>query len=127
MSELELVTRWERARLHIILAQLGPIALLTATIALLQAGLADTAVVVRLAMAGILLATGVLGAAAQIAAATEGGAIAKDIAALGPVTAVGRSVARLGRFVGLVIFGTPALFVLIFVLLLVALLVPGAA
>lgn len=126
MTELDLISRWERARLHIILAQLGPIVLLTATIALLAAGLAEQAVVVRLAMAGILLATGVLGAAAQIAAATEGGAIAEDIAEMPAVTSLGRSIVRLARFVPLVQFGTPAVFVVIFVLLLIALFVPGA-
>lgn len=127
MTETELISRWERARLHIILSQLGPIVLLTSTIALLQAGLADTPILVRMAMAGILLATGVLGAAAQFAAATEGGAIATDLASLEPTTAIGQAVAGLGRWVDLVRFGTPALFVLIFVLLLVALFIPGVA
>lgn len=127
MTETDLITRWERARLHIILSQLGPIVLLTSTIALLQAGLADTPILVRMAMAGILLATGVLGAAAQFAAATEGGAAAADLAELEPASTLGRTIARLGRWVDLVRFGTPAIFVLIFVVLLVVLFVPGTA
>ena len=127
MTELELIARWEKARLHIILAQLGPIALLTSTIVLLQFGLADTALIVRMAMALILLSAGILGAAAEIAAATEGGAVASDLRQLGPTTELGTTIVALGRFVDVVRIGTPAIFVLIFLALLVALFVPGAA
>lgn len=127
MDENTLIAQWTEARRQIVLAQLGPIFLLTATVWLLQTGLADAPLLVRLAAAGILLATGILGAAAQIAAATEGGAAAADLAALGPVTAVGRSVVAGARWVNLVRIGTPALFVVIFILLLGALFLPAGA
>ncbi|MEY2849057.1 MAG: hypothetical protein RI885_1724 [Actinomycetota bacterium] len=127
MDENTLIAHWVRARKHIILAQLGPIFLLTATVWLLQTGLAEMPLPVRLAAAGILLATGVLGAAAQIGAATEGRAAAADLAALGPVSSLGRSVVAGARWVNLVRLGTPALFVVIFVILLAALFLPGAA
>ncbi len=123
MTELQLLERWAIARRDIVLAQIGPIFLLTLTIAGLQFGLAETGIVVKLAAAGILLATGVLGAATQIGAATEGAAVAKDLAALPPETASGHAVASLGPWTLIVRLGTPALFALIFVALLFALFV----
>lgn len=126
-AENTLIAQWTEARRQIILAQLGPIFLLTATVWFLQTGLADTPLPVRLAAAGILLATGVLGGAAQIAAASEGGAAAADLQVLGPVSALGRSVVAGARWVNLVRIGTPALFVAIFVMLLAALFIPDAA
>ena len=120
MTELQLLERWATARRDIVLAQLGPIFLLTLTIAGLQFGLADSGIFVKLAAAGILLATGILGAAAQVGAATEGASIAKDLAALPPLTSPGRSVAALGPWTAVVRFGTPSLFVLIFVALIIA-------
>ncbi len=127
MDENTLIAQWTQARTHIIHSQLGPIFLLTATVWLLQTGLADTPLLVRLAAAGILLATGVLGAAAQIGAATEGRAAAADLAELGPTSALGRSVVAGARWVDVVRIGAPAVFVLIFLVLLAALFVPGAA
>ncbi len=127
MTEQQLIAHWADARRHIILAQLGPIVLLTSIVGLLQFGLADATLTVRLAAVGILLATGVLGAAAQIAAATEGRAVARDLAELPAVSAPGRSIAALGPWTMLVRVGTPAIFLVIFALLLVALLIPGAA
>lgn len=121
MSEQYLLERWAIARRDIVIAQFGPIFLLTLTIAGLQFGLSDTPIAVRLAAAGILLATGVLGAAAQIGAAIEGAAIARDLAALPPLTAVGQAVAGLARWTWLVRLGTPALFTVIFLILLIAL------
>ena len=127
MTEQQLIAHWTEARRHIILSQLGPIFLLTATVALLQFGLADAALTVRLAAAGILLATGVLGAAAQIGAATEGRAVARDLEVLPATSSAGRTIIALGRWTVVVRVGTPAVFLVIFVLLLAALLVPGAA
>lgn len=125
VNELDLIARWNDARRTIVLAQLGPIFLLTSTIGLLQFGLADTSLLVRLAAAGILLATGVLGAVAQISAAGEAGAAARDLAASNPTSALGRRVSASGRWVGIVTVGTPTIFVTIFLALLVALLFPA--
>ena len=125
MSEQYLLERWAVARRDIVLAQLGPIFLLTLTVAGLQFGLAEAPLVVKLATAGILLATGMLGAAAQIGAGTEGAAIAKDLAALPPLTATGRAVAALGPWTIIVRVGAPAIFVLIFITLLVGLFAPA--
>ncbi|MBC7724771.1 MAG: hypothetical protein H7146_08485 [Burkholderiaceae bacterium] len=127
MNENELTSYWSEARRQIIIAQLGPIFLLTLTVAFLQLGLADTPLAVRLAAAGILLATGVLGAVAQIAAANEGAAVAQDLATLGTTSALGRSIVASAPWINVVRIGTPALFTVIFVVLLVALFIPGAA
>jgi len=127
MTVQELIAQWTRARRDIIAAQLGPIFLLTATVALLQFGLAEASLAVRLAAAGILLATGILGAAAQIAAANEGGAAAADLKRMGPTSTVGRSFAGAAPWVNIVRLGTPAIFVLIFAALLAALFIPGTA
>lgn len=126
MTEQDLIAHWALARRHIISAQLGPIFLLTSTIALLQFGLAEAPLAVRLAAAGILLATGILGAAAQITSANEGGAVAADLARVGATSALGLAVIAAGRWVNLVRIVTPALFVLIFIALIAALFVPGA-
>ncbi len=125
MTENDLITHWTVARRHIIVAQLGPIVLLTATIALLQAGLADADLLVRVAAAGILLATGILGALAQMAAAAEGAAVARDLAALRSESALSRTIVASSRYIGIVLFGTPTLFFVIFLLLLAALFTPG--
>lgn len=127
MTEQELIAQWTRARRDIIAAQLGPIFLLTATVALLQFGLAEAPLAVRLAAAGVLLATGILGATAQIASANEGAAAAADLKRMGPTSAVGRSIALSGPWANIVRLGTPAIFVLIFLALLAALFLPGAA
>ncbi|WP_165064353.1 hypothetical protein [Marisediminicola senii] len=127
MNEKDLIEHWTTARRHIIAAQLGPIFLLTSTIALLQFGLADAELVVRLAAAGILLASGLLGAASEIAAAREGRAVAADLAALGATTSLGRSVVAAAPWTVLVSIVAPAIFVAIFVFLLAALFVPGLA
>lgn len=124
MTEQQLITHWTQARNHIIVAQLGPIFLLTLTIAFLQFGLADAGLPVRIAAAGILLATGVLGALAQIACANEGAAIVRDLVAIGADSALSRTVVASAAWINVVRIGTPALFTVIFVVLLIALFAP---
>lgn len=123
MTEQQLITHWVQARRHIIVAQLGPIFLLTLTVAFLQFGLADADLSVRIAAAGILLATGILGALAQIAAANEGSAIVRDLVATGANSALSRTIIASAAWINVVRIGTPALFTVIFVVLLVALFV----
>jgi xanthosine utilization system XapX-like protein len=55
----------------LVLSQLGPTVLLISTVALLQFGLAQTDISVRIAAAGILLASGILGALVQFQVASE--------------------------------------------------------
>jgi hypothetical protein len=122
MTERELVDLWNRARLHLILAQLAPTFLLIATVALLGAGLAEAAFAVRLAALLILLASGILGALAEYSAATDAKAIAADLRALPQASALTRNILAQAPWLAVARFVTPAIFVVIFVALAVALL-----
>ncbi|HSP75609.1 MAG TPA: hypothetical protein VLO31_05285 [Cryobacterium sp.] len=124
MTEHELISLWTRARWHIIVSQLAPTFLLTALVALLSLGLADAALSVRIAAAGILLASGVLGALAQIASANEGLFIVADLRALPASSALGRGVIASAPWINVVRFLTPAVFVVVYIALLVALFLP---
>ena len=71
MTSSDMYAAWQRARMHLIVSQVAPTVLLITTIALLQFGLADTALPIRIAALGILLASGILGALVQFQSATE--------------------------------------------------------
>ncbi|MFN4000851.1 hypothetical protein [Microcella sp.] len=121
MTENELIALWTRARWHIIVSQLAPTFLLAVTVWMLVGGLAETDLPVRLAATGILLASGVLGATVQYAAAQEGRAIIADLRDLQVVSAVGRRIIASERGVDIVRFVGPAIFVATFAALLWAL------
>ena len=126
MTEHELISLWTRARWHIIVSQFAPTFLLTALVAFLSLGLAEAALSVRIAAAGILLASGILGALAQIASANEGLAIVADLRALPASSALGRGVIASAPWINVVRFVTPAVFVVVYIALLVALFLPFA-
>ncbi|PPF79063.1 hypothetical protein C5B96_13545 [Subtercola sp. Z020] len=126
MTEHELHAMWASARLQIILSQLGPIVLLTSSIALVMAGLGHQPTPIRLAAALILLATGILGALVQFSAAAEAQAIAADLGALGAPSAVSRRIVAQAGFANVVKFVTPTIFVLTFLALLWAIFAPPA-
>lgn len=126
MTEHDLISLWTKARWHIIVSQLAPTFLLTAVVAFLSLGLNGAEVSVRVAAAGILLASGILGALAQIAAANEGLAIIADLRGLPATSALGRSVIASAPWINVVRFVTPAVFVVVYVALLAALFLPAA-
>ncbi len=121
MTETELIAQWNTARWHIIVSQLAPTFLLAVTVWMLVDGLAETELPVRLAAAGILLASGVLGAITQFAAASEGRAIIESLRSLPSSSTLSRRIVAMGRGVEIVRFVTPTIFVLTFVALLWAL------
>ena len=123
MTEFELLSLWSKARLHVIVSQLAPTFLLIVTIVALQAGLGDASLEIRLAAAGILLASGVLGAVAQVSAANEAMAVATDLEAVPAAGAVSRRIIAQQPWANIVRFVSPTIFVLVFVALLVALFV----
>ena len=125
MTEHDLISLWTKARWHIIVSQFAPTFLLTALVAFLSLGLAEAALSVRIAAAGILLASGILGALAQIAAANEGLAIIADLRGLPAASALGRGVIASAPWVNVVRFVTPAVFVVVYLALLVALFLPS--
>jgi len=81
---------------------------------------------VRIAAAGILLASGILGALAQIASANEGLAIVADLRALPASSALGRCIIATMVWINVVRFVTPAVFVVVYIALLAALFLPFA-
>lgn len=121
MTETELIAQWNTARWHIIVSQLAPTFLLAVTVWMLVDGLAETELPVRLAAAGILLASGVLGAITQFAAASEGRAIIESLRSLPSSSTLSRRIVAMGRGVEIVRFVTPTIFVLTFAALLWAL------
>lgn len=122
MTERELMELWAKARLHIILAQLAPTFLLIVTVALIALGLNQAEPLVRFATIGILLASGILGALAQYAAATEAIAVSKDIHELESAHALSQQIIRIAPWMNVVRFVTPAIFLGIFALLVAELL-----
>jgi hypothetical protein len=124
MNERDLIELWAKTRWHVIVSQLAPTGLLAFTVWLGILNLADTSPALRIAAAGILLASGILGALAQYSAASEGIAIARDLASLPVATAAGRQVVALAPLLNVVRFVTPAIFIVVFVALMIELFLP---
>ncbi len=120
MSESELVSHWARARRDLVLSQLAPTALLGFTVWLMLNGLGEAETAVRIAAAGILLASGILGAVAQYSSASEGEAIGSQLGREGS-SALASRIAASSRWLWIVKFVTPSVFIVIFGALLVAL------
>jgi len=123
MNNAELIQQWNKLRDQVVIAQLAPSALLITSVALLQFGLADARAWVKLAFAGILLASGILGALAEYAAATEAMAVAADLAASPEQTHQTKQIVGFSKWMNVVRFVTPAIFVAIFGAILLALFV----
>ncbi|MDA0290186.1 MAG: hypothetical protein O2828_02115 [Actinomycetota bacterium] len=102
---------WLEIRKTIVVSQMAPTALLITTVALLQFGLGETDLAVRIATAGILLASGILGALVQFQSASEAESLATEDSSL-------RSSAR---WLWVIKYVTPSIFVVIFGALMVAL------
>lgn len=125
MTEFDLLGLWQKARLHLVLSQMAPTFLLIATVALFPLGLDHAPLVVRLAALGILLASGILGALVQFATAAEAQAVAADLAALKTRSAMSQRAISVSPWLNVVKFVTPAVFGVIFLLLMAALLLTG--
>jgi hypothetical protein len=102
-------TTWLAHRRMIVVSQMAPTALLITTVALLQFGLAESPLAIRVAAAGILLASGILGAVVQFQSASEAHALLVQAA---PTTS---------SWMWVVKFVTPTIFVVIYLALMVAL------
>lgn len=118
MNSAERFAAWQRARMHLIVSQIAPTALLIITIALLQFGLGDATLATRVATLGILLASGILGALVQFQSATEAQRIGKDLAGGEYADTVAGSLGWLW----VPKFLTPAVFIVIYVALVWAIL-----
>ena len=102
---------WHKLRTALVISQLAPTMLLITTVALLQFGLAHSDLSVRIATAGILLASGILGALVQFQVASEAQQLARE-SGLHASTA---------RWLWVVKYVTPTIFVGIYLALMVAL------
>ena len=121
LTETSLIELWMTARLHLIVSQFAPTFLLIVTIGLLDAGLTTAPASVRIAAAGILLASGILGAVAQISVTGEAIAVIDDLDAIVTPSAISMRIIASRRWVVVPRFVTPAIFVLVYIALLVAL------
>lgn len=122
MNELELIQLWNKLRNQIIFSQLAPTFLLIATIALLNDELALASQEVRYATLGILLASGIFGYLAQYSAATEARAVLLEIKSLKTKNKISLQLLRFSKWLGVIRFLTPTIFVAIYVFLCIALL-----
>jgi hypothetical protein len=120
MNEAELIRLWQKSRQQIIIAQLAPTFLLITTAGLVAEVRAAGQPTIW-AVIGILLASGILGALAEFTAADEAQAIANDIAGLKKKSAISKSIIKSAPWMNVVKYLTPAIFIAIFVALLVAL------
>jgi hypothetical protein len=122
MTELDLIQLWNKLRNQVIFSQLAPTFLLIVTIALLNDGLAAQPLVVKLATLGILLASGIFGYLAQYSAATEGRALLAEIRNLKTKSKLSAQLLRFAKWLDVIRYVTPTIFVAIYVLLCLALL-----
>lgn len=120
MNEAELIRLWQKSRQQIIIAQLAPTFLLITTAGLVEQVRAAGQMTV-LAVLGILLASGILGALAEYTAAHEAQAVARDISELKKKSSLAKSIVKIAPWMHVVKYLTPAIFVGIFVALFVAL------
>ncbi|WP_104191092.1 hypothetical protein [Cryobacterium sp. Y82] len=121
MTEIDLISLWVKARAHIIVSQAAPTFLLTATVGFLALGLGTADLAVRIAAAGILLASGIFGALAQIAAANEGLAVIADLRSVPTPSSLTRCIVSMAAWVNVVRYVTPAIFVIVYVAVLISL------
>jgi len=127
MTEHELHGMWVSARWHIIASQLAPTLLLAASVGFVMAGIGHMPTPIRLALALILLAGGILGFAAQYSAAAEMRAIASDLTALDTTSALTARIIQNAKRTSLVTSTGPTIFGLIYLALLWAIFAPQSA
>lgn len=120
MTEKDLLELWLKTRTQLVISQLAPTFLLITTVGLVGT-IRELGLYVSLAAAGILLASGILGALVQYSASAEGQAIAKDLKELPAKSLVASRVISLGPWLNVSKFLTPAIFTGIFAFLLIAL------
>ena len=122
MNELDLIQLWNKLRNQVIFSQFAPTFLLIVTIALINDGLADAALEVRLATMGILLASGIFGYLAQYSTATEARAVLTEIKTLKTKSKVSSQLVKFANWLDVIRYVTPTIFVAIYVFLGIALL-----
>jgi hypothetical protein len=120
MTELELIRLWNKSRNQLIFAQLAPTFLLITTVGLVPEIKAAGSYVV-LAAVGILLASGILGALVEFSAANEAQSIARQLGELPNKGRVSETILKTSPWLHVAKYLTPAIFVGIFIALVLAL------
>jgi len=120
MNEKDLIELWLKTRNQLVISQIAPTFLLITTVGLLDA-IEATGLYACLATAGILLASGILGAMAQYSASAEGQAIARDLGELPVKSRLATKISGLGPWLNVSMYVTPAIFTGIFGFLMLAL------
>jgi hypothetical protein len=120
--ELELIQLWNKLRNQVIFSQLAPTFLLIATISLLNDGLDTQPLAVKTATLGILLASGIFGYLAQYSAATEARALLAEIRTLKTKSKLSSQLLKFAKWLDVIRYVTPTIFVGIYVVLGIALL-----
>lgn len=121
MTEKDLIANWMRLRNQLIFAQLAPTFLLITTAGLVSE-VRSAGVFTVYAVVGILLASGILGALAEYSASHEAQAVARDLATLPNKSNLSATILKTAPWLHVAKYLTPAIFVVIFVALLFALL-----
>jgi hypothetical protein len=121
MTEKDLIELWNKSRNQLIIAQLAPTFLLITT-AIQVPAIRDAGFATVWGVLGILLASGILGALVEFSAAHEAQAIANDLKALGSTSSTSRAILTLSPWLHVAKYLTPAIFVGIFIALVIALL-----
>lgn len=121
MTEAELIQEFQKNRLHIILAQLAPTALLGFAV-IATPTIAGTSNYLIGAFVFILMASGILGALAEYSAASQAQAVIDDLKTLPGSSSLRNRIISFRPYLEIVKFVTPAIFVVIFIALLVELL-----
>jgi len=120
MNEKDLLELWLKTRNQLVISQLAPTFLLITTVGLVD-DIRDLGLYASLATAGILLASGILGALVQYSASAEGQAIAQDLKDLPARSRLANRVCSLGLWLNVSKFVTPIIFMGIFGSLMLAL------
>jgi hypothetical protein len=118
MKELDLIHLWVKARNHIIISQFAPTVLLIFAL-LMTPNFVQSNFILKVAYALVLLSSGILGAVAQISSANEASAIAAQLALLEKPALISQRIIATAPWIAIVKFGTPAIFTLTFITLLI--------
>jgi hypothetical protein len=120
METSQLIREFNTNRLHLILAQLAPTGLL-AFAAIATPAIADSGEYLKAGFALILLASGILGALAEYSAASQAQATIDSLKLVADKNPLVERVISFRRWLEVAKFVTPAIFVAIFVAILLGL------
>lgn len=120
MDERQLLELWNKLRNQLMFAQLAPTFLLITTVGLV-AQIREAGTFAVWATLGILAASGILGALVEYSAAHEAQAVARDLAKVENPSQLTKGIVKNAVWLHVAKYLTPAIFVGIFVALVLAL------